>query len=94
MSPEGVILVEKNHCIGCLMCFIACPFGAIEEIRGTMGACSVSKCDLCTAIDREPACVAACPTKALSFEDPDSFSKSKRVKYLVEMSASPELISA
>jgi len=36
----------------------------------------------------EPACVDACLTGALVFEDPDVFSKGKRIAYLVEMTAS------
>jgi len=87
MNSDGIIEVDKSRCIGCLMCFIACPFGAIEEAGGSLGSYSISKCDLCLAINQEPACVNSCPTKALSFADPDTFSKQKRVKYLVEMSA-------
>ena len=90
MAPDGVILHEKNRCIGCLMCFIACPFGAIGEGEKEVGKYSVSKCDLCAALDEKPACVKACPTKALVFADAGSFSKDKRRKYLVEMTVSPE----
>ena len=92
MNADGVILCNEKLCIGCLMCFIACPFGAIEETRKKQGSGrtvqSISKCDLCVATGDEPACVTACMTKALVFEDPDVFSKGRRIKYLVEMSAS------
>ncbi|MCL1895123.1 MAG: 4Fe-4S dicluster domain-containing protein [Clostridiales bacterium] len=94
MNPEGVIVCDKKRCIGCLMCFIACPFGAIEEGVKEAEAYSISKCDLCEASGDEPACVNACPTKALVFEEPDSFSKNKRIKYLVEMAASSEAAPA
>jgi carbon-monoxide dehydrogenase iron sulfur subunit len=90
LNPDGVVLYDKNRCIGCSMCFIACPFGAIEEGRLRAGTYSISKCDLCVAPGDDPACVQACPTKALVFEDPDTYSKGKRVKYLVEMAAVPE----
>lgn len=90
LNADGVTIYDKARCIGCLMCFMACPFGAIAEAGGTLGAYSVSKCDLCVSLGQDPACVEACPTHALSFEDPDSYSKNKRVKYLVEMSAAPE----
>ena len=87
-GADGAVLYDKNRCIGCQMCFIACPFGLIEECVKD-GAYSVSKCDLCAA-STTPACAGACPTQALVFEDADTFSKSKRRKYLVELTASNE----
>ena len=91
MNPDGVILCDKNRCIGCHMCFIACPFGALEESPSGSEVYAVSKCDLCAAADHDPACVNACPTQALSFMEPDVFSRNKRVKYLVELAVSPEV---
>jgi carbon-monoxide dehydrogenase iron sulfur subunit len=72
------------------MCFIACPFGAIEGSAKASETYAISKCDMCTASGSDPACVTACPTQALVFEEPNSFSKNKRVKFLVEMAALPE----
>jgi len=90
MDSDGAIIHDKNRCIGCMMCFIACPFGVIDEGIKEKGAYSVSKCDLCKSIDSPPACVTACPTKALVFENADDFSKNKRRKYLVELTSSIE----
>ena len=90
MNPDGVIIVDEKRCIGCLMCFIACPFGAIEEGEKLSAAYRISKCDLCLLSGQDPACVSACPTKALLFEDPDSFSRNKRKKYLVELATSSD----
>ena len=85
---DGVVHYNKSLCLGCQMCIIACPFGTIEENISTE-AFSVSKCDLCDG-SAEPSCVTACPTQALIFEDADLHSKSKRRKYLVELSTSSE----
>ncbi|MCL1919194.1 MAG: 4Fe-4S binding protein [Peptococcaceae bacterium] len=90
MSPEGAILCDKNRCIGCHMCLIACPFGVIEDPPQDSETYAINKCDLCAASGLDPACAAACPTQALVFEEPDIFSKNKRVKFLVEMAAAPE----
>ncbi|MCL1851974.1 MAG: 4Fe-4S dicluster domain-containing protein [Peptococcaceae bacterium] len=87
MNQDGVIVCDNNRCIGCYMCFIACPFGAMQESVVTSEA-NVSKCDLCVESGSDPACVTACPTQALVFEEPDVFSKNKRIKYLVELAVS------
>ena len=88
-SPEGLVLVNEKRCIGCLMCFIACPFGSIEQGSKVQEVYRISKCDMCAVTGEDPACVSACPTKALSFEEPDNFSKNKRTQYLVELAVEP-----
>ena len=93
MAQDGAVLHDKTRCIGCLMCFIACPFGAIEEGEKEPGKYAVSKCDLCADTGMKPACVKSCPTKALVLAEADSFSKDRRRKYLVEMAVSPETAS-
>ena len=55
------VMIDRNRCIGCKMCVSACPFGAMgfDEDRGR-----AYKCDLCGG---DPACVASCDRKALTF---------------------------
>ena len=66
---DGLVLVDTAACVGCRYCEWACPYGAIRFDARTG---TVSKCDLCReaveAGDR-PACVAACPQRALDFGD-------------------------
>jgi len=74
-SPDGVVLIDKKHCIGCGYCVQACPYGCryLAHPPGT-----ADKCTLCYhRIHRgqQTACVLACPRKARicgNLKDPDS----------------------
>jgi anaerobic dimethyl sulfoxide reductase subunit B len=66
-EPDGIVLLDSRRCIGCRYCEWSCPYGAP---RYDPGRGVVSKCDFCfDLIDSggTPACVAACPTRALEF---------------------------
>lgn len=68
-SPEGPVLLDDSLCIGCGFCVLACPFGAIDMSVNGKG---VVKCDLCdarTKVGELPACVSACPTAALKYDE-------------------------
>lgn len=70
-KKTGATVHNRDKCIGCWMCVMVCPFGAI--VRQADERVAV-KCDLCP--DREDfACIAACPTKALFISNPDEMSK-------------------
>ncbi|RLI83640.1 4Fe-4S dicluster domain-containing protein [Archaeoglobales archaeon] len=68
-TKEGVVLVDKNTCIGCKYCIVACPYGATflnPEEKVT------DKCTFCfhrITKGLKPACVEVCPTGARSFGD-------------------------
>jgi len=63
-SPEGVVLVDPNYCIGCGYCIQACPYGC-RYIHPTKKV--ADKCSLCfhrLSKGLLPACFMICPTKA------------------------------
>jgi Fe-S-cluster-containing hydrogenase component 2 len=70
---ETYTAVDQRLCIGCRMCMMVCPFGAIRvapaEVAGREKRAAF-KCDLCVDRPAGPACVEACPTKALSLRYP------------------------
>ena len=66
------VVIDKNLCIGCKTCIMACPFDHpffdVQE-RVTV------KCDYC---DGDPQCVAFCYAGAISFADADKVQISKK----------------
>lgn len=74
-SQEASVLLDRELCIGCKACILACPFGMI---RLSDDEKVVHKCDLCIArLERgqEPACVWSCPTGALQFKPLDEIAE-------------------
>lgn len=68
---DGIVNNDPNKCMGCQYCSWACPYGAPQF--GKKGD-PMSKCDMCAdlrAIDQNPACVDACPQRALDWGDMD-----------------------
>ena len=69
-TDEGIVRINEEKCIKCLLCTSACPFDGIRVVGE-----NVVKCDLC--IDRlsegkVPACVESCSISALKFEEPET----------------------
>ena len=60
-SPEDVVQIDADQCIGCGLCAQYCPVDMVHLDQDTKKAV---KCELCQG---DPACVAACPTGALEF---------------------------
>jgi Fe-S-cluster-containing dehydrogenase component len=70
-TPDGVILVDSDYCIGCRYCIQACPYGARFLNPETRTA---DKCTFCyhrIVQGQAPACVEACPTQARVFGELD-----------------------
>lgn len=60
----GIVTNKHDKCVGCWMCIMSCPFGAIR--KGDDQKVSL-KCDFCPDLEG-PACVANCPQEALVIE--------------------------
>ena len=66
-TDDGVVLVDREYCIGCRYCIQACPYGARFLHPETKTA---EKCTFCyhrLKRDLLPACVEVCPTGARIF---------------------------
>ena len=76
-TPDGIVLIDEDRCIGCGYCIVACPYGARYIVpaggdmpRGVPGV--ADKCTLCyhrISTGGRPACVEACPVGARAFGD-------------------------
>lgn len=62
-------LIDEDKCLGCKYCSWACPYGApqYDEQAGHMTKCTFCADNLDAGLP--PACVAACPLRALDFGD-------------------------
>ena len=75
--PDGMILIEKELCIGCGKCIDACPYGVrsfdpFVKAGKKPEKQAVDKCDFCRhRVENgiEPACVNTCQGKARIFGD-------------------------
>ena len=63
----GMVTYDKDKCVGCWMCVMSCPYGAIRSNHKTK---KVLRCDLCSDVDT-PRCSEACPVKAIILEEVD-----------------------
>jgi Fe-S-cluster-containing dehydrogenase component len=71
---NGIVNIDKDRCIGCAGCIMACPYGAIYMDPETNTA---DKCTFCAhrvSSGLMPSCVVACPVEANIFGDVEDVS--------------------
>ncbi|HDM75457.1 MAG TPA: 4Fe-4S dicluster domain-containing protein [Deltaproteobacteria bacterium] len=75
-SEDGeTVVIDPGRCINCASCAMVCPFGVIryhQDVFAPPNKVVAIKCDNCMERQEKgmvPACVEACKTGALVFED-------------------------
>jgi len=64
-TKSGMVEHIQERCVGCWMCVMVCPYGAI---RPNIAQKIPVRCDKCKD-KNEPACVKACPTGAIIWQE-------------------------
>jgi len=79
-EKDGIVLVDKNKCIGCHQCLWACEFGAPQFGEDN----KMEKCNLCYLrldMGLPTACEAACQAEAIMVGTMDQISRKLRERY-------------
>ncbi|MCL5959088.1 MAG: 4Fe-4S dicluster domain-containing protein [Chloroflexi bacterium] len=73
----AMVELDSARCVGCGMCIVSCPIGAIKMNPDTGKA---SKCDLCQG---NPSCVRSCRPRALTYFECRQLGRGRRARAAV-----------
>lgn len=79
-EATGRVVTDYDRCVGCWMCVMLCPFGAIQRVPARPGKAHgvALKCDGCVEHGRAP-CADACGRGGVREISPASLAEEKRV---------------
>ena len=86
VKPSALLrpLIEKEihseKCIGCGLCMMVCPFGAV-----VMDDRKAQKCHQCPDLDT-PACIKSCSKRAIALIDTEKLKLEKQAKHIAKLS--------
>lgn len=81
--PDGIVDFDKERCIGCKSCMLACPYDALYIDPNSNTA---AKCNFCAHrvdVGLKPSCEVVCPTQAIISGDLDD--PASKVSQIVAM---------
>ncbi|MCX6640450.1 MAG: 4Fe-4S dicluster domain-containing protein [bacterium] len=80
-EATGQVRVDLEKCVGCWMCVMICPYGAVipDALIG-----KAAKCDLCENRAEGPACVTSCLTGALFYGTEEEFEEYRNTRPLLK----------
>jgi anaerobic dimethyl sulfoxide reductase subunit B (iron-sulfur subunit) len=84
-DKNGIVSVDHDKCVGCRYCEWGCPYSA-PKFNTELGM--MTKCDFCRDLQEQgkpPACVAACPNRALQYGEYEALA----VKYGLSQVVAP-----
>ena len=84
-SETERVTQNREICVGCGSCLLACP---IDGIRSQEGDHRPAKCDLCQG-QEIPACVAVCLSQALVYVDDRRFARERQKTYVKHIKGFP-----
>ena len=91
VRDDGTVFVDDEKCVGCRYCEWACPYSA-PQFNAETG--HMTKCDLCADYreqGQDPACVAACPSRALGWGEIEDLRKEHGTNASVEPLPDPSI---
>lgn len=74
-ADTGLVLVNAEICIGCGYCHMACPYNAPYVDRQVGHSVKCDGCEDLLQQGEKPACVMACPARALDYGSPEAMAE-------------------